>query len=158
MIWKELKSGERTVLDHVFWASGISRDALAAALAPGGRLLYCTCSVFKAEGQDQVDAFLQRHPEARSLAVPGVTGHLLPLPDNPVEAAGATSSPAAGSGDGLTAPPSNASFFRMFAARLYPASRFAPSSVARKASSASTRRTMRTKSSSPSSNTASTRS
>ncbi len=31
MNWKGLKSGERTVLDHVFWASGISRDALAAA-------------------------------------------------------------------------------------------------------------------------------
>lgn len=31
MIWKELKSGERTVLDHVFWSSGISRDALATA-------------------------------------------------------------------------------------------------------------------------------
>jgi glucokinase-like ROK family protein len=29
--WKGLKTGERTVLDHVFWASGISRDALAAA-------------------------------------------------------------------------------------------------------------------------------
>lgn len=31
MNWRGLKSGERTVLDHVFWASGISRDALAAA-------------------------------------------------------------------------------------------------------------------------------
>jgi 16S rRNA (cytosine967-C5)-methyltransferase len=57
-------------------------EALWPLLKPGGRLVYATCSVFKAEGQDQVDAFLQRHPEARSLAVPGVTGHLLPLPDN----------------------------------------------------------------------------
>ena len=32
--------------------------------APGGRLLYCTCSVFKAEGQAQIDAFLQRHGDA----------------------------------------------------------------------------------------------
>ena len=32
--------------------------------APGGRLLYCTCSVFKAEGQDQIDAFLQRQRDA----------------------------------------------------------------------------------------------
>jgi glucokinase-like ROK family protein len=31
VIWRELKDGERTVLDHVFWASGISRDALATA-------------------------------------------------------------------------------------------------------------------------------
>ncbi|WP_084360756.1 ROK family protein [Hydrogenophaga palleronii] len=30
---KGLKSGERTVLDHVFWANGISRDALASASA-----------------------------------------------------------------------------------------------------------------------------
>ncbi|WP_288253727.1 ROK family transcriptional regulator [uncultured Hydrogenophaga sp.] len=31
MSWKGLKNGEKTLLDHVFWASGISRDALAAA-------------------------------------------------------------------------------------------------------------------------------
>ena len=31
MSWKGLKSGEMTLLDHVFWSSGISRDALAAA-------------------------------------------------------------------------------------------------------------------------------
>jgi hypothetical protein len=31
-----------------------------AAAAPGGRLLYATCSVFKAEGEHQIDAFLQR--------------------------------------------------------------------------------------------------
>jgi 16S rRNA (cytosine967-C5)-methyltransferase len=31
---------------------------------PGGRLLYVTCSVFKAEGEDQINAFLARHPQA----------------------------------------------------------------------------------------------
>ncbi len=31
MNWKGLKTGERKVLDHVFWASGMSRDALATA-------------------------------------------------------------------------------------------------------------------------------
>ena len=35
-----------------------------------------------AEGQAQHDAFLQRHPEAKSHDVPGFTGHLLPLADN----------------------------------------------------------------------------
>ena len=35
-------------------------DALWPLLAPGGRLLYATCSIFKAEGQAQIDAFLQR--------------------------------------------------------------------------------------------------
>ncbi len=57
-------------------------DALWPLLAPGGRLVYATCSMFKAEGQAQLDAFLQRQPGARAQAVPGVTGHLLPLADN----------------------------------------------------------------------------
>ena len=47
---------------------------------------------------------------------------------------------------------------RMLAARLYPASRFLPSSVERNSPSASTRFTMSTRSSSPSANTASIRS
>lgn len=57
-------------------------DALWALLKPGGRLVYATCSIFKSEGQTQVDAFLQRHAEARPLTVQGITGHLLPLADN----------------------------------------------------------------------------
>ena len=57
-------------------------DALWPLLAPGGRLLYCTCSLFKAEGQDQIDAFLQRHGDAFLPASPASPGHLLPLPDN----------------------------------------------------------------------------
>ncbi|HEY4066452.1 MAG TPA: 16S rRNA (cytosine(967)-C(5))-methyltransferase RsmB [Burkholderiaceae bacterium] len=57
-------------------------DALWPLLKPGGRLLYCTCSVFKAEGQEQIDAFLQRQPGARAVAAPASPGHLLPLPDN----------------------------------------------------------------------------
>ena len=61
-------------------------DALWPLLAAGGRLLYCTCSVFKAEGQDQIDAFLQRQPGARLARHPPSPGHLLPLPDNAGEA------------------------------------------------------------------------
>ena len=57
-------------------------DALWPLLAPGGRLLYCTCSLFKAEGQEQIDAFLQRHGDAFLPASPPSPGHLLPLPDN----------------------------------------------------------------------------
>ncbi|MCE9658968.1 MAG: 16S rRNA (cytosine(967)-C(5))-methyltransferase RsmB [Burkholderiales bacterium] len=57
-------------------------DALWPLLAPGGRLLYCTCSLFRAEGQDQIDAFLQRHGDAFVPASPPSPGHLLPLPDN----------------------------------------------------------------------------
>jgi 16S rRNA (cytosine967-C5)-methyltransferase len=50
-------------------------QALWPLLRPGGHLLYCTCSVFKAEGQGQVDAFLASHADAQPLAAPG---HLLP--------------------------------------------------------------------------------
>jgi 16S rRNA (cytosine967-C5)-methyltransferase len=51
-------------------------DALWPLLKPGGHLLYCTCSVFKMEGQDRIDAFLQRSPDARAHPAPG---HLLPV-------------------------------------------------------------------------------
>ena len=57
-------------------------DALWPLLAPGGRLVYCTCSLFRAEGQDQIDAFLQRHGDAVLPASVASPGHLLPLPDN----------------------------------------------------------------------------
>jgi 16S rRNA (cytosine967-C5)-methyltransferase len=42
---------------------------------PGGRLLYCTCSVFKAEGQDQVELFISNNKNAVLLPSPG---HLIP--------------------------------------------------------------------------------
>lgn len=42
---------------------------------PGGRLLYCTCSIFSAEGSAQQQAFLERNKDAQLLAAPG---HLLP--------------------------------------------------------------------------------
>lgn len=57
-------------------------DALWPLLAPGGRLLYCTCSVFKAEGEDQIDAFLQRRAAAADALRLSAPGHLLPLADN----------------------------------------------------------------------------
>ena len=50
-------------------------DTLWPLLKPGGRLVYCTCSVFHAEGQDQVRAFLERHTDAVLAPSPG---HLLP--------------------------------------------------------------------------------
>jgi len=63
-------------------------DALWPLLKPGGRLLYATCSVFKCEGQTQIDAFLQRHGAAAAALHPASPGHLLTVPDNRVEAAG----------------------------------------------------------------------
>lgn len=50
-------------------------DALWPLLRPGGVLLYCTCSVFRAEGEEQIQAFLSRHKDATRLPAPG---HLLP--------------------------------------------------------------------------------
>ena len=50
-------------------------QALWPLLRPGGHLLYCTCSVFKAEGQAQVDGFVAGHADAQALPAPG---HLLP--------------------------------------------------------------------------------
>ncbi|WP_395349040.1 16S rRNA (cytosine(967)-C(5))-methyltransferase RsmB [Variovorax sp. UC122_21] len=71
----------------------LQQAALLAALwplvRPGGRLLYCTCSVFREEGSQQIDAFLAHNTDARLLPSPG---HLLPqsganargVPDNPL--------------------------------------------------------------------------
>ena len=54
---------------------------------PGGRLLYCTCSVFRAEGAEQIQTFLAHNTNAALLPSPG---HLMPhfrakgdaVPDN----------------------------------------------------------------------------
>ena len=73
-------------------------DALWPLLAPGGRLLYATCSIFKAEGQQQIDAFLQRHASEQPRLDPASVGHLLCLPDNPGSPVGLSPSNAAGDG------------------------------------------------------------
>ncbi|MGE8674771.1 MAG: 16S rRNA (cytosine(967)-C(5))-methyltransferase RsmB [Achromobacter kerstersii] len=51
-------------------------DSLWQTVAPGGRLLYVTCSVFPIEGARQALEFMQRHPEAQRLDAPG---QLLPV-------------------------------------------------------------------------------
>jgi 16S rRNA (cytosine967-C5)-methyltransferase len=60
---------------------------LWALLKPGGRLLYCTCSVFRAEGVQQTQTFLANNTNASLRPSPG---HLMPglhgggnaVPDN----------------------------------------------------------------------------
>jgi 16S rRNA (cytosine967-C5)-methyltransferase len=62
-------------------------EGLWKCLKPGGKLLYCTCSLFKAEGDGQAQTFLRRNTDAVLLPSPG---HLMPqgnvnggdLPDN----------------------------------------------------------------------------
>ena len=62
-------------------------NALWPTLHPGGRLLYCTCSVFLAEGQSQIQTFVQHNTDVLILPCPG---HLMPqngfsrpaVPDN----------------------------------------------------------------------------
>ncbi|HKN78930.1 MAG TPA: 16S rRNA (cytosine(967)-C(5))-methyltransferase, partial [Lysobacter sp.] len=44
-------------------------DALWTTLAPGGVLVYATCSVLKAENEQQVAAFLARTPDATADAL-----------------------------------------------------------------------------------------
>eukprot|EP01032_Pedospumella_encystans_P013634 gene13634-15685_t len=50
-------------------------ETLWPLLKVGGRLLYCTCSVFKLEGDDVMQAFLQRNTDA--VLLPSA-GHLIP--------------------------------------------------------------------------------
>ena len=45
-------------------------DGLWPLLAPGGKLVYATCSVLRDENQNQLAAFLLRHPEAMALPLP----------------------------------------------------------------------------------------
>ncbi|MEP6791567.1 MAG: 16S rRNA (cytosine(967)-C(5))-methyltransferase RsmB, partial [Ramlibacter sp.] len=62
--------------------------ALWPLLKPGGRLVYCTCSVFRAEGEAQMQTFVAHNTDAALRPAPS---HLLPqsrakgnaVPDNP---------------------------------------------------------------------------
>jgi 16S rRNA (cytosine967-C5)-methyltransferase len=49
--------------------------ALWPLLAPGGRLVYATCSVLRTENETVVGAFLAQHPDARTLTLELPVGH-----------------------------------------------------------------------------------
>ena len=71
------------------WVNAQARllDALWPLVRPGGRLLYCTCSIFRAEGEARIQTFVTHNKEAVLLPSPG---HILPrsgakgdsVPDN----------------------------------------------------------------------------
>lgn len=46
-------------------------DALWQVLAPGGKMLYATCSVFAEENSEQMAGFAARHPDCRRLPLAG---------------------------------------------------------------------------------------
>ena len=60
-------------------------DSAARLVRPGGRLVYVTCSLFEAENERQIEAFLARHPDFAVLPVPDVwpaaIGGAAPEPD-----------------------------------------------------------------------------
>ena len=69
------------------------QDRLLAALwplvSPHGRLLYCTCSVFRAEGSERIEAFVAHNKGAQmgpgpGHLLPGSSGKGNPLRDNPL--------------------------------------------------------------------------
>jgi 16S rRNA (cytosine967-C5)-methyltransferase len=55
---ERLERVQENILEHAF-----------EILAPGGVLIYCTCSLQKAEGEYQIAKFLERHPEASKIAI-----------------------------------------------------------------------------------------
>ncbi len=58
-------------------------DALWRTLAPGGKLLYVTCSVFPEENSAVIGAFAGRTPGARQAVLPGAAAaQLLPGPEH----------------------------------------------------------------------------
>ena len=59
-------------------------DRAVALTRPGGRIVFCTCSLLPAEGEDQIAAALARHPQltvdTAALALPGIdSGWIGPL-------------------------------------------------------------------------------
>ncbi len=55
---RKLADLQRKLLDHS-----------AGLLKPGGRMVYCTCSLEREEGEGQIEAFLERHPDFRRVPV-----------------------------------------------------------------------------------------
>ncbi len=64
-----------TDLDALLAAQARLLDALWPLLAPGGVLVYATCSILKDENEHQVERFLKRRPDARAEGLADAFGH-----------------------------------------------------------------------------------
>ncbi len=53
-------------------------DSAATLVQPGGVLVYSVCSITSAEGEGQINAFLQRHPEFTPTPLPELNVSVLP--------------------------------------------------------------------------------
>jgi len=60
----------RSDIDSLAVRQAAILDGLWPCLRPGGRLLYATCSLLPQENERQVEQFLQRCPDARSIELP----------------------------------------------------------------------------------------
>jgi 16S rRNA (cytosine967-C5)-methyltransferase len=107
-LWWDQRQFDRILLDAPCTASGVVRrhpdgkwlkraedmqqlareqsrllEALWPLLRSGGKMLYATCSLFKAENSEQIAAFLARHPDACLDVVEqdAREGQILPSPD-----------------------------------------------------------------------------
>jgi 16S rRNA (cytosine967-C5)-methyltransferase len=49
-------------------------ESASGWVAPGGRLIYATCSLLRAENEDIVDGFLAKHPDWRAISIREVLG------------------------------------------------------------------------------------
>jgi 16S rRNA (cytosine967-C5)-methyltransferase len=76
-------------------------DALWPLLAPGGMLLYATCSVLRRENEQQIERFMQRCDDARGEEPPGTWGRPLGRGRQILPGVGATPADPAASMDGF---------------------------------------------------------
>ena len=49
--------------------TGRNSQCIVAIVKKGGKLLYITCSVFKAENDEQIAAFINKHNDANSIPI-----------------------------------------------------------------------------------------
>jgi 16S rRNA (cytosine967-C5)-methyltransferase len=82
---------------------GILRRALAL-VAPGGRLVYATCSLLREENEAQIEAFLEAHVDFKLVPLDSVWAEAIgtPRPDD-AEAAMLSLTPAQHGTDGFFA-------------------------------------------------------